>query len=150
MSINAKAMELSASLANELDRRTALTVTESISATTDFPLIRVGSASAGNEGALIRCRPQEFGVAVNIIGDANRVYAPTMIQVCFEQSATANVALTTLDDLAVIVALCAKRGARLEIYQSTNGDNPDEDDFVASKLVKTIDASDIYGMVGNV
>jgi hypothetical protein len=150
MSASAKASKIAKQLAAELDLRTTLTVSESTD-TDGSPLIRVGAASAGAAGALIRVTNQEWSLAKDILGNTANHFSPHIVQVCFEANPAggAGADVSSLAQIALILGCCFARGARTEVYASSNGDNPDADDFVEAKLVLTFDPSLVDGMIAN-
>lgn len=151
MTVNAKATHLAREIADKLKQRQSLTVSESMDSS-GRPVIRVGAASAGNAGGLIRVEPQAWPVAVDVLGLAATQYAPLEIRVGFEAN-PAGGAGADVNSLAVITPIlgeCLSRGTRVKVYRSANGDNPDEADLDdASLLVYTWDFDPTQGIIGN-
>lgn len=107
------------------------------------PVISFGSLTAG--GAVFRVKGIDEG-GVDALGNTARIYAPHVLQLCVEESATTDVAVMTSVVFAEILALCTHSGAQIEVYFSANGDAPATDEMVAANLVKTI-WPDIYNKV---
>lgn len=107
------------------------------------PTIAFGSLTAG--GAFIRVKGIDEG-GVDALGNTARIYAPHVVQVCLEESATSDVAVMTSVVFAEVLALCTHSGAQIEIYFCDNGETPSAAEMVAANLVKTI-WPDIYNKV---
>ena len=114
------------------------------------PQLVVGAGTAGAAGCYLRVIPQPW-TANNVLGVASQVFSPHVIQVVFEanNAAGAGADVNTLATLSTIIAVCARKGAALEVFEEPNGAAPGEADCVSSKLKVRLDASLDFGMIGN-
>lgn len=129
MATSAKSLRLAAELADELAKRlAALGVVSSISASSGFPLIQVGTSGAGNPGGLIRVRPVDWSLTPNIIGSVNEVYTPHVIQLVTEANPSlgAGADVNTPAQLLAMLGACLYRGTRVEWWNSASGVAPTE------------------------
>jgi len=106
------------------------------------PYLRVGSASPGDAGALIKVMPVAWPLAKDVLGNASAlVYGPHVIQFGTEANfagTTDNVADTnTTHQLMQLLGPCIASGCKVEWYESAYGDTPDLADLVASNLKST-------------
>lgn len=149
--VSQKALSMAHDLASELGLVQSLTVTESFGSA-GAPLIRVGAVSAAHAGLLLRVQPVSWPLATDILGNAARVETPVVIQVCAELNYAAtndNIAdVSTLAQLAKILAPVFRRGTVVEIYTRANGTVPAEADITSGNLQATIHPSAVYGMIG--
>ena len=149
MAKNQKAHDLAREIADRLSQRQSLAVSQDINAN-GHPLIRIGSASAGNAGALIRIQPLAWPLAVDVLGNAATIHVPLVAKIGFEANVTAG-AGADVNSLAVICDCLGEvlvRGLRTEVYRTANGDNPDDADLDdASQLVKTWEPDPVFGMI---
>ena len=126
------AQVIQANLADELTARNALgTVGTGVGAlvqTTDGsgnPVVTVGSAVAGQDYAFIRI-VQVPTLQTDALGNTQRVYAPTIIQVVLEGTSGAPTtnAVATLGFIEKVMASCNKWGAEVDTYLGANGAVP--------------------------
>ena len=136
--MSAKALSFAAELQNDLSRR--FSTVSAVSFDTDgLPLIRVGTAGAGNQTALIKVA-DIAPLGTNIIGQAAANYGgPLVVQVVLETSATANLALMTEANELALLGAVIHRGARVELYMSANGNATGPEDIVSGNLKGTFD-----------
>jgi len=146
-----KAQALASAIASELAIRlkpAGLAVVEDTAADL-MPLVKVGPQTAGSKSALIKVLPQDWPLAKDILGLAATIFGPHKIQVVLESnpSAGAGADIHAMDTLLPILAVCALKGARLEVYQSAAGNSVGVEDIVSGNLKATFD--NLHGMIGN-
>ena len=153
MAISAKALVIMEKLKGELAQRLPALAQVSSSDTDSYPLLRIGAASPGATGALIKVRAQAWTTAVDALGLSQDVYTPHVIQVVIEANfagTTDNVAdVNTPATIHQIHSTLAGMGCRVELYSATNGGAPATSDIVAAKLVSTWDPLLPFGMIAN-
>lgn len=140
-----KALAIARRLADEVARRTALTVTESFDASGN-PLLTVGTITAAGKGALIRV-VNESTIQKNSLGLDQEVFTPHIVQLMLEANfagTTDNVAdyVTTLEK-AQLVAECVSTGCAVEIWETANGTPVSESAFGTSSNKKGSLAPDL-------
>lgn len=135
MSTSAKALSLANDLADELKKRTTLTVAQSFD-TDGSPLIQVGTGSIGAAGGLLKVRPQDWPLAKDVLGLSANIYTPHVIQLVTEANASAGAGadINTPAQLMVLMAPALLRGCRFEWYNSANGNAPDATDITSGNL----------------
>lgn len=106
-------------------------------------LLSDGSAATTEKVILIRCK-QEMSNSVDIFGNANKAYAPHVLQVAYED-ASALIA----SDWAKLVLEISKVGMKMEIYKATAGAIPALTDFVAGKLESSLEFDVLWPTKGN-
>jgi hypothetical protein len=116
---SAKSLSLASELRDALARRTTLTVSGIGFDTDGGAWLRVGTAGAGNQTAVIKCK-EVAPVGSDIVGNAARGYAQHVMQVVLETSTVANVALLTEANKIAIMGEVFRRGTRVELYLSAN------------------------------
>ncbi len=144
------AVNIIAAINEELGFRLPLLV-RTLGQDTDLnPTLLVGDGLTGSDGCFIRCISQVW-TAKNVFGSAADIFAPHVLQVVFEANTVAGVGadFVLLATIVQVVAMLAKKGCRVEVYQETTGSGISVADFVASKLKATIDA-DLSGIIGNI
>lgn len=149
MSTTAKAQKLSAELADKLKARLngALTVTQGFD-TDQNPFIRVGTDSAGQPTALIKTMPQDWPLAIDVLGLTAPQFTPH--KMCFVTEArTQNGGYLTHAQIALILGQTLAFGTKVEWYESTNGDSPDLDDITAAKLIATYEPDQYYPLISS-
>jgi hypothetical protein len=151
MASNYKQIALANDLAAALGlRKLGLAITQSFD-TDKNPLIKVGTGSNGAAGCLIRIIPQDWPEAKDILGLTQNVFCPSVVEVALEANAAggAGADINTWAVLLPVLGEAILRGARTKVYESSNGDSPDVDDMIDSKLKATFDPSAVYGMIAN-
>ena len=85
------------------------------------PVITVGSAVAGQDYAFIRI-VQTATLMKDALGNAQRAYAPTIIQVALEGTSGAPTtnSVDTLKFLSALDSACKKWGTKVDYYLSAN------------------------------
>lgn len=111
------------------------------------PTLQVGTGAIGSQSAFIRIK-QLDSLNQDILGLSQNVFTPHVIQLVLETSAVANVPLMTIDNLTVLMGEVLKRGVRLEVYLSANGNAADVADIVAGNLKQTFNAHVQYPLAG--
>lgn len=150
MATSKKALALADEIVSELrQRQSALAVTVSYDSDSN-PLVRLGTGTAGQPGALFKVQPIDVPAAVapkDVLGLTESIYTPHVIKVGTEANATAtDIALLTNKLLAL--GLAVSKGTKVEWYESATGDSPDADDFIAGNLKATFEASAQYPLAG--
>lgn len=145
----AKCFGLARTLKDNLAQRTALAVTESVDATVGFPIMLVGAAAAGSPGARIHIVPEDWSLAKDVLGNSANIFSPSVIRICFETNGTGDDVNAPADWLPIVGA-AIQTGAKVEIYQSANGDSPDDADITGANLKATFNASARDGIIANV
>lgn len=110
------------------------------------PLIAIddGTPAAGEKNALIKILPDSWPLAKDVLGNTALQFVPHVVQVVMEAPA-GGAGQTFLDCqlLADILGECFRLGAKLDWYQSANGDAPSVDDIIAVNLVASF-YPDVY------
>ena len=127
-----KAVEIARELADELKKRiTTMPVqVESMDANGNVVLTLSADATpaAGEKVAVIRVKPIDWSLAKDVLGNAQRVYTPDVIQLCTELNfagTTDNVAdILTATELLPLLGTILARGTRVEWHQTANGTVP--------------------------
>lgn len=148
----AKCFGLARTLKDNLAQRTALAVTESVLAATGGPVLVVGTDTIGAPGARIHIVPEDWSLAKDVLGNSANIFSPSVIRICFEANNAAGAAadVNGWDTLLPIVGAAIQTGAKVEIYESANGDAPDDADITAANLKATFNASARDGIIANV
>ncbi len=119
-------------------RLPTLTITEG-SGTSGDPTITVGTPTAG--GAFVRI-VAESTVQLNALGLAQQVYAPHIIQVCFEADSTlTTVATMPTASIVQLMQALESKGMLVQVYMVADGGTPNEAALTAANLKQTVDAS---------
>lgn len=145
-----KAVNLIEAVAEELQRRLPAIALTKGQDTALNPQIVLGTGAAGAVGCYIRCISQPW-TAKNVLGMAADVFAPHVMQVVFEANNTAGVGadVNTLATVSTVLAVLARKGTALEVYQETSGAAPGEADIVPAKLSVRLDMLLEAGMIAN-
>jgi hypothetical protein len=159
MSTTAKAIALSAELADELRKRVAASfpvITESGDANNN-PVITLSAdatPAAGEKVIVLRIKALPYTLDKDVLGLASGQYTPHIIEMCTEANyagATDNVAdILTMVELLPVIAAVSARGTRVDAYVSTNGTVPSTtvlDD--ATKLVASYEAELYWGSLAS-
>lgn len=142
-----KAIALRDVLASDLAiTLSALAKTKGLDASQN-PTLLVGTGAAGSQSAFIRIK-QLDSINTDVLGLAQNVFTPHVIQVVLEASTVANCPLMTIDNLAVLMGELLKMGVRLEVYLSANTNAPDVADIVAGNLKATFNTHVQYPLAG--
>jgi hypothetical protein len=123
-----KAQALAGDLASDLALRfgTSLAVTQ-LNDTDGNPLVRVGSGTAGQPGALIKVMPVSWPLATDVLGLPQQVYTPHVIIVSWEAptaQAGADADPNSLQTKLTLLGDCALKGTRLELWTTAAGTAP--------------------------
>lgn len=110
-----------------------------------YPVILLsdGSAATTEKVILIRCK-QEMSNSVDIFGNANKAYAPHVIQVGYEDGSA-----LIASDWAKLVLEISKVGMKMEIFKATSGAIPALSDLVAAKLESALEFDVLWPTKGN-
>lgn len=149
--MTAKAISLSRDIAANLRmRQTALAVVESFD-TDLLPVIRIGTGTIGDPGAVIKIVPQDWPLAKDILGNTALAFGPHKIQLVVEANNAAGAAadINTWAQILPILSECVLRGCRLEVYNSANGNAPGVEDITSGNLKASFDPHVQFGMIGN-
>jgi len=147
--MSAKALSVAAELQNDLSRRFA-TVSAVTFDTDGGALIRVGTAGAGNQTALVKV-VDIAPLGSDAIGLAARNYGnPLVIQVVLETSSIANVALMTEANKVALLGAAFHRGSRVELYMSANGNATGPEDIVSGNLKATFEPEQKYKTMSSI
>jgi len=148
MAANKKCLALAAELADELRKRVSnyASFTESFDAN-GFPTISLndGSAATTEDNVFIRVRPREWALATDVLGTAQTVYTPSVIQIAVEgpSSGVGLGRFVSVAHLFAILNACGLRGTRVEYWSETNGTVPSATTFnTASKMLASFE--DLY------
>lgn len=148
MSLQKKsAVVIARRMAEQLRRRLSLTVTESFDASGN-PTIALsdGTPATTEQYALVRILELD-NITTNSIGAAAPSYRPHVIQVGLEaDTVLTNCSYLTIANSAVLMAELVRPGSRVEVYKVASGTLPVVADFVANKLVATIDPDLMFGV----
>lgn len=154
MATTKKALAMADELISDLNQRqSALTV--SLSYDTDSnPLVKVGTGTAGQPGALIKVMPISWPLAKDILGLTAEIFTPHVIRLNVEANfagTTDNVAdINTWAQQLLLVAAVVSKGARVEVYLSANGTAPNATDInTATLMVASYESNAQYPMVSS-
>jgi hypothetical protein len=143
-----KSLALRDSLAADLSKRLpALAQTKGFAS--DLPTLLLGSGAAASQSAFVRIQP-EASLYNDIAGNAQPVYSPHVIQVCVEESATADISLFLGANFMHLLAACAKMGCKVELYMSANTDPVAVGELVPANFKAVWNNSVDSGIMGNV
>jgi len=122
-----KAQALAHDLADELKKRSTLTLVEGFDANGD-PTIALGDGVAGHKNFFIRVKAIDWSLSKNVIGLTSEVFTPHVIQFATEKNyeATTDNVLDILGptELLPVLGSILARGTKVEWYRSTNGTAP--------------------------
>lgn len=129
MTTSTKATKLAADLADELRQRLGTTYAAIVEGfdTNGFSTISLsdGSPATTEDTIFIVVRPRDWNLQVDIVGNTQPVYTPSVIQIAVEANGSTGLGLyvSKVHALAVLAA-CLKRGARTEYWEETHGTIP--------------------------
>lgn len=112
-----------------------------------FPTLQVGTGAIGSQSAFIRIKPLD-SINVDVLGLAQNVFTPHIVQLVLEMSSVTDVQLLTMQTLGILMPALAAIGARLEVYMSANGNAADVADITAGNLKSTFDLQVQYPLAG--
>lgn len=143
-----KSLAIRDALASDLLKRLpALAQTKGFDS--ELPTLLLGSGAAASQSAFLRIKP-EASLYNNVVGNAQDVYSPHVIQVVVEMSTIADVALLLGANLMNLLAACAKMGCKVELYMSANTDPVAVGEIVAGNLKAVWNNSVESGIMGNI
>ena len=96
-----------------------------------------GTAATTEDNVFIRVTPRDWALTKDILGSAQQVYTPHVIQLAVETSATATGIMdyASVAHAIAILGEVVERGCRFEYWEETNGTIPSATTFdTASKL----------------
>lgn len=157
MSTTAKALALSAELADELRKRVSATLPFCVesSDSNSNPVITLSAdatPAAGEKVIVIRTKALPYTLAKDVLGLAAGQYTPHIIEYCIEANPAggAGADILTQADLAPVVLAIGARGTRVDAYVATAGTVPSTtvlDD--ATKLVVSYEAELYWGSLAS-
>jgi hypothetical protein len=134
-----KAIGLQRALVDALKvRLSSLVLTESFDATSGDPTILIGAAAPNAQGCFIRIKA-EASIQKDILGLAQNVWTPHVIQVAWEANAGGTAPDPAFNTMATILAVYAEvlgKGAKTEIYLEDDGTAPSITTFSAAAKMK--------------
>lgn len=154
MATTKKALAMADEMVSELkQRQSALAVSLSYDSDQN-PLIRVGPGTNGAKGGLIKIAPIDWPLAKDVLGLSAEMYTPHVVKLNVEANfagTTDNVAdINTWVEQLLLVSACVTRGARTEVYLSTNGTAPNATDINdVTKRVAVYEPSAQYPMISS-
>jgi hypothetical protein len=142
-------------MAEQLRRRTALTITEGFDASGNPTLaMSDGTPASAEQYALVRIVELD-NITLNSVGSAAPSYRPHVVQVALEALPAATTpslpgivanSYLTIANMAVLMAEVVRPGARVEVYSVASGTLPVVADMVAGNLKATIDPDLMFGV----
>jgi hypothetical protein len=148
MASDYKSIAMRAELADELKKRfSTLTVTEGFDASGNA-MLSMGPGTNGGRNAIVIVKPIDWPLAKDVLGLPSTIYNPHVIQLVTEGEVTAGAgadALTTADTL-FLMATVAKRGTRVEHYESAAGAAPTAAAAVVANLKATYEPELYWGL----
>jgi hypothetical protein len=154
MATTKKALAMAEELVSELkQRQSALAVALSYD-TDGNPLVKVGSGVAGTKGGLIKIMPISWPLAKDVLGLSAEMFHPHVVRLNVEANyagTTDNVAdINTWVEQLLLVGVVISKGARVEVYLSTNGTAPNATDINdATKMVAAWENNQQYPMLSS-
>lgn len=121
--------------------------TKGFGAAAQDPTIQIGTGAAGSQSAFIRIK-QLASINTDVLGLAQNVFTPHVIQVGLEASTVANCPLLTIDNMTVLMGELMKMGVRMEVYLTANTVAPIEGSLVAGNLKATFNTHVQYPLAG--
>ena len=115
-------------------------------ATTLYPCLLIGDNITTHATCYIVCKPVEWALARDVLGLASPVYTPHELLWGFEHTADGNEYLTTAQK-SIIMAVLARAGCRVSVFQINTGDSFDIADFTTTSRLVVIEPSLQYPMV---
>lgn len=137
MATTYKAGAIAHELADRLKVRTlgnSQGVSESVDSNDSNPTITIGTLASTNRCALLKVKPVDWPLVKDVLGLAQNVYTPHVIQILIEAAPLGG--LTTADKLDLL-AQVASMGTIVEIYETASGGFVSGDLGTASKLKET-------------
>jgi hypothetical protein len=141
MATNSKIQKLAAELVDELRKRCS-SYAEILEAfdTNGWPTIRLsdGGPAANEDTVFIRVRPRDWNEAKDVLGSAQTVYTPSVVQIAVEAppSGVGLMRQVSVVHAWALLLTCGKRGARTEYWEETDGTPPSIDTFTdATKML---------------
>lgn len=136
ITVTQKALDIAADLVSALSvRLPALAIVQTVD-TDGCPLVRIGAATAGADGALLKVLPVTTFLS-DALGNPQPVYSPHIIDIASEAGGAP--VLTAATQMAIF-GECLRKGTRVQWYQSTNGTSPSVATLVAGNLVASFDS----------
>lgn len=144
MATTHKAISMARDLADALRKRLpSKTVTESFD-TDGSPLIAIddGSPATGEENVLLKVRPLDWPLAKDVLGLAQTVFTPHVIQMATEAEADADASVIILSRQTLLHVLgeVLGKGCKVEWYESANTVVPVAGTFIAGNLKASYDS----------
>lgn len=138
-----KALELSREMQDELKKRFGSLVVGETMDVDQNPVITVsdGTPVAGEKVMVLKIKPIDWPLPVNIFGTAQTVFSPHVVQIVTESNPAAGAGadiLPTADLLAFLGCVLGRR-IRTEWYQSANGAVPTVAAIIPANLKGTYD-----------
>lgn len=132
MSANQKTIELSAELADELRKRfaTAYTSIKESFDSSGTPTIDLsdGSEATTEDAVFIRTAPRSWALTKDVLGLAQTVYTPSVIQIVTEAGTGGNAscfaAYVSKAHVLALLETVGARGTRVEYWETANGTIP--------------------------
>lgn len=151
MATSAKAHMIAAELLDRLKRRPSIKDLAMVSAVDvdANPYLAIGAGSPGGRNAIVKVRPVDWSLAKDVLGLAQAIYTPHVIQVVAEANPAGGAGADVLSagDLLDLLAQCGAMGCIVELYNSANGDSPDLDDITPAKLKGTYHPDDMRPLI---
>lgn len=152
MATTKKALAMAEELVSELKQRQSALAVALTYDSDQNPLIRVGSGANGAAGGLIKIMPIVWPLAKDVLGLSAEMFHPHVVRLNVEANAAggAGADINTWAVQLLLVAACVSKGARTEVYESTNGTAPNATDINdATKLKATWEPSSQYPMISS-
>lgn len=130
------ARDLGEALKRELKALTDAYYLEGVDASGN-PTITFGTQATTSQCGYIKVKGEAIG-GYDSLGLAQRVYQPHVIQVCVEESASAGISFFTAANLAKLLAIVSKVGAKVELFLSDTTVVPVDAQLTAANLVASI------------
>jgi hypothetical protein len=111
------------------------------------PTLAIGAQATGEQNAFLRLQPLA-SINLDILGLAQNVFTPHVLQIALETSASAGLPFLTPVNFVKILGESMKTGMRVEVYMRTTGTLVDVDDITAANLLVTWDTSMQYPLAG--
>lgn len=139
MAATQKAVAIARQLAETIALRTGLAVVSGVDSSGN-PTVAVGTGAAGSQSAFIRVKADyDPALESDAVGNAQRRYAPHVIQLVLETSTIANVSLVTEVNKAKLLKEVFQFGTKVELYMSANTNAVEVSDITSANLKATID-----------
>ena len=145
MSTSYKAQAIAAQLKADLIAR-GFSVVAGLDASSN-PTLSVGTMTTGSQNCFIRVTPMA-SINTDILGLAQNVFTPHVVQIALEESAAAGLAFLLPGSLMKILGECSKTGVRNELYMRATGQAVAVGDITSANLLATWDMSLQYPLAG--